>query len=212
MLKNKCQNFWLLILATCVGCQQTASFCYSFWRLASCKFKPQVHTEGFREFKQKPLSTILLALFHAKFYCISAISNPVFRWDSCKGSEWDSVKKCSRVCKKNRDSRLDLVGDSRLQATKSCSRARHARSWSITPAGALQEKIRQLAIQLPRGWNLRLSQATRPSREPALFWKTWLFTFHSHPSINTPFTHERKRASRERNPREKLDWFIPNLH
>ena len=33
------------------------------------------------------LSTILLALFRAKFACISAISNPVFRWDSCKGSE-----------------------------------------------------------------------------------------------------------------------------
>ena len=33
------------------------------------------------------LSIILLALFRAKFACISAISNPVFRWDSCKGSE-----------------------------------------------------------------------------------------------------------------------------
>ena len=27
-----------------------------------------------------------MALFHAKFACISAISNPIFRWDSCKGS------------------------------------------------------------------------------------------------------------------------------
>ena len=28
-----------------------------------------------------------LLLFRAKFAYISAISNPVFRWDSCKGSE-----------------------------------------------------------------------------------------------------------------------------
>ena len=146
------------------------------------------------------LSTILLALFHAKFACISAISNPVFRWDSCKGSEWDNVKKCLRVCNKNRDSRLDLAGNSWLRATRNCSR--HARRWSITPAGALQDKIGQLAVQLPCGWNSQLSQTARPSCEPALFWKTWLFTFHSPPSINTPFTHERKRASRENFERE----------
>ena len=144
-----------------------------------------------------------MALFRAKFACILAISNPVFRWDSCKGSEWDSVKKCSRVCKKNRDSRLDLTGDSRLQATKSCTHARHAKSWSIMLAGALQDKIGQLAVS--RGWISRLSQVARPSYEPALFWKTWLFTFHSHPSINTPYTHERKRASRENFKRETLE-------
>ena len=151
------------------------------------------------------LSTIMLALFHTKFACISAVSNPVFRWDYCKGSEWDSVKKCSRVCKKNRDSQLDLSGDSRLQAVRNCSRARHARSWSVTPAGALQDKIGQLAVQLPRGWKSQLNQAASPSRKPTLFWKTWLFTFHSHPNINAPFTHERKRASRENFEREILE-------
>ena len=162
------------------------------------------------------LSTILLALFCAKFVCISAISNPVFRWDSCKGNKWDNVKKCSRVCKKNKDSRLDLTGDSQLQAAKSCSRARHAKSWSVMPTGALQDKIGQLTIQLPHGWNSRLNQAARPSHEPALFWKTWLFTFHSHPSINTPFYPWKKESFQrefwERNPREKQDWLIPNLH
>ena len=69
---------------------------------------------------------------------------------------WRNAQECVR---KNRDSQLDLVGDSRLQAARSCSRARHARSWSVTPAGALQDKIGQLAVQLPRGWNSRLSQA-----------------------------------------------------
>ena len=69
----------------------------------------------------------------------------------------------------------------------------------------LQDKIGQLAIQLPRGWNLRLSQAVRPSCKPTMFWKTWLFTFYSHPSINTTFTHERKRAFRDNFKRETLE-------
>ena len=93
----------------------------------------------------------------------------------------------------NRDSRLDLAGDSRLQAIRRCTRARHARSWSIMLAGALQDKIRQLAVLL-----------SRDSVKPRVFWKTWFFTFHSHPSINTPYTHERKRASRENFERETL--------
>ena len=108
---------------------------------------------------------------------------------------WGNAQECTR---KNKDSRLDLAGDSRLQAANSYSRAR---SWSVTPAGALQDKIGQLAVQLPRGWNSRLSQATR---QPC-FEKTWLFTFHSHPNINTPFTHERKIASREKFERETLE-------
>ena len=142
-----------------------------------------------------------MVLFRAKFPCILAISNPVFWWDSCKGSECNSVKKCSRVCKKNRDSWLDLAGDSRLQAAKGSTHAKHARSWSVTPTRAVQDKIGQLAVQLPHGWNSRLSQiASQPCFE-----KTWLFIFHSHPSINTPFTHERNWASRENFERETLE-------
>ena len=36
--------------------------------------------------KVEILSTILLALFRTKFAFILAISNPVFRWESYKGS------------------------------------------------------------------------------------------------------------------------------
>ena len=36
-------------------------------------------------------------------------------------------------------------------------------------AGAQQDKIGQLAVQLPSGWNSRLSQAVKPSHKPALF-------------------------------------------
>ena len=44
------------------------------------------------------LFNILLALFHAKFASNSAFRNPVFRWESCKDSVRESVKKSSRVC------------------------------------------------------------------------------------------------------------------
>ena len=78
------------------------------------------------------LSTNLLALFHAKFAYILAISNPVFRWDSCKGSMWESVKKCSRLCKDTRTRDwISRVGHD-LQAARSCISAKHTRSWSVS--------------------------------------------------------------------------------
>ena len=95
----------------------------------------------------------------------------------------------------NRDSRLVLAGGLRLQAARHSTHAKHARSWTVMLARALQDKIGQLAIRLSRDWVSRLSQVVRPSRELALFWKTWRFTFHSHPSINTPYTHERWELS-----------------
>ena len=102
----------------------------------------------------------------------------------------------------DRVSRLDLVGDSRLQVARCSTRAKHSRRWTVMLAGALQDKIGQLVIWLSCDWISRLNQVARPSREPALFWKTWHFTFLSHPSIYTPYTHKRKRAL-ERILREK---------
>ena len=46
------------------------------------------------------------------------------------------------------------------------------RSWTVMPTVVLQDKKSRLAIQLAHGLNLRLSQVARPSRQPALFWKT----------------------------------------
>ena len=43
-----------------------------------------------------------MALFRAKFACNLAISNPVFRWESCKSSVWKSVKNCSKLCSEAR--------------------------------------------------------------------------------------------------------------
>ena len=60
-------------------------------------------------------------------------------------------------------------------------------------------------VQTSRSVTLRLELTTQSSHEPALFWKTWLFTFHSHLNINTPFTHERKWVSKENFERETLE-------
>ena len=105
----------------------------------------------------------------------------------------------------NRDSRLALAGSSRLQAAKRSTRAKRARRWTVMLARALQDKIGQLAIRLSRDWVSRLSQVAKPSHEPPLFWKTWRFTFSSLLSINTPYTHKWKRASRENFERETLE-------
>ena len=59
----------------------------------------------------------------------------------------------------NRESRLDLAGDSQLQAARSSTCVKHAKSWSVMLAEALQNKIGQLAILLLRDWISRLSQA-----------------------------------------------------
>ena len=111
--------------------------------------------------------------------------------------EWLNAQECAR--------KQSLAGDSRLQAARCSTRAKHARRWTVMLAGALQDKIKQLAIQLSRDWISRLSQAASPSRKPPLFWKTWLFTFFSHPSINTSYTHKRMRASRENFERKTLE-------
>ena len=114
--------------------------------------------------------------------------------------EWRLLKSVQE----NRDLRLGLTGDSRLQAAQRSTRAKHARRWTVMLVGALQDKTGQLAIRLSRDWISRLGQAARSSREPPLFCKSWRFTFLSHSSINTPFTHKSKRASRENFERETL--------
>ena len=123
------------------------------------------------------MSTILLALFHAKFSCILTISNPVFRWESCKGCEWKSVKKCSRLC-------MDAETRGwthRWLATGKSPKLAHVwsmqGSWRVMPAVALQDKSLKLARPLARSLNLRLNPVARPSRQTTLFGKKWLFTF-----------------------------------
>ena len=79
------------------------------------------------------------------------------------------------------------------------------RSYTAMPAVVLQDKKFRLAIQLARSLDTQLSQVTRPSCQSTLLWKNWFFAFLSHSSINTPYTHEILRASRENFKRETLE-------
>ena len=97
-----------------------------------------------------------------------------------------------------------------------CTRAKHARSWRVAPAVALQDKSPRLARPFSRGLNSRLNLVTRSSRQNTLFGKNWLFTFLLTLLYIYPYTHNLERASGEnfweRNPREKQDWLIHNLY
>ena len=128
---------------------------------------------------------ILLALFRAKFACILAISKFVFRWEACKGSVWESMKKCLKLCSEVETRSWISWEACGLQAAKRCTRTEHARELNSHASWSTTGQKSSLAIQLARGLNSRLSQVARPSRQPVLFWKNWLFTFLTYPTINT---------------------------
>ena len=148
-------------------------------------------------------------LFRAKFSCILAISNPIFRWESCKGSEWKSVKKCSRLCKD-----AETHGwTRRWLATGKPPKLAHVwsmqGSWRVIPVVALQDQSPRLARPLAHGLNSRLSPVARPSHQTTPFGKNWLFAFLSHPTIyRLLYPRNVESFQREfckRNPREKQD-------
>ena len=113
----------------------------------------------------------LIGFIPCQFACNLALSNPVFRWETCKGSEWESVKKCLRLCKEieTRDwiSRVTRG----LQVARSCTRAEHVKSWRVAPTVALQDKSPRLARPLAHGLNSRLNPVARLSQQNALFGK-----------------------------------------
>ena len=67
-----------------------------------------------------------MVLFCAKFACNLAISNHVFRWEPCKGSVWESVKKCSRLCSEVETHGWILRVAYGLQAARRCTWVKHA--------------------------------------------------------------------------------------
>ena len=146
-----------------------------------------------------------MALFHAKFACILAISNLVFRWESCKGSVWESVKNCSRLCKETGTRGWILQVARGCKPPEWCTRAKHARSRSVALAVALQDKSPRLAKPFARGLNSRLNSVVRPSRQNTLFRKIWLFTFLLTLLYIYPYIHDLERASRENFERETLE-------
>ena len=97
---------------------------------------------------------------------------------------------------RNRDSRLDLVGGSRMQA---------GRSWSVAPVVALHDKSPKLARPFVGGLNSRLNLVVRSSRQNILFGKIWLFTFLLTLLCIYLYTHDLKRAFKENFERETLE-------
>ena len=106
---------------------------------------------------------------------------------------------------RSRDSRLDLVGGSRLQAAKLKHTCQACWKLKRRASCSLQDKSSRLVRPFTRGLNSRLNPVARSSRQNTLFGKIWLFTFLLTLLYIYPYTHDSKRASRENFERETLE-------
>ena len=157
-----------------------------------------------------------MALFHVKSACNLAISNPVFRWESCKGSVWESVKKCSRLCKVAGTRDLDSRVARGWQAAKWCTRVKHAEKMN---SHASWSTIGQ-KVQSGNSVYSQLELVTQSSREAKPLANSVLknltlcipfslqYIYPSYPRNIESF----QREYWERNLKEKLDWLIYNFH
>ena len=148
-----------------------------------------------------------MALFRAKFACILAISNPVFRWESCQGSVWKSVKNCSRLCKETGTrgwiSRVarGLQAAKMLHTCQACQKLKSCASCCTT-----RQKSR--AGQAVYLWLELATQSSREVKSPEHpIWKKLTFHIPSYPTIYIPlyprFWESFQRDFWERKPREK---------
>ena len=132
-----------------------------------------------------------MALFRAKFAYNLVISNPVFRWESCKGSVWESVKKCLSLCKVvgTRDWNLRVAHG--WQAARWCTRVKHAEkmnshaSWSTTGQKVQSGNFVCLWLELA-------TQSSREAKSPVSFVLKSL-------TLRIPFSLQYKYPSYPRN-------------
>ena len=157
-----------------------------------------------------------MVLFCAKFACNLAISNHVFRWEPCKGSVWESVKKCSRLCSEVETHGWILRVAYGLQAARRCTWVKHAeklnRHASYSTTGQKVQTGHLVSL-----WLGLTTQLSRKAKLPVHFVMEKL-------TLRIPNTHKYKcpsypwniesfqREYWERNPREKQDWLIHNLY
>ena len=100
-----------------------------------------------------------MVLFRVKFACILAISNPVFRWESCNCSVWESVKNSSSVCKEaGTHSWISWVTRG-YKSLDWCTRAKHARSWNVTPTIHYKTKVPGWPGRLLAAWTCDSTQS-----------------------------------------------------
>ena len=146
-----------------------------------------------------------MVLFRVKFACILAIRNPVFRWESCKGSMCERVWRIARVCAKKQGLTAGSCG---WLATASCQIDTHVPSMQKLKrrtSYSLQDKSSKLARPFARGLNSQLNPIARSSRQNTLFGKIWRFTFLLTLLYIYSYTHDSDRASRENFVRETLE-------
>ena len=136
--------------------------------------------------KSRVCFRVLLALFRTKFACNSAFRNPIFRWESCKGKVWESVKKSSRVC--TQEEPRDWI--SQLASCQRGTRVKHAR------------ELKGHASCSTTGQNFQSGQAVisqikltiRSNREAVLpecpIWWKMTFLIPYTPYYKYPYTHE----------------------
>ena len=114
---------------------------------------------------------------------------------------WESVKNCSSVCKEA-ETRNWISRVSRgCKPPDWSTRAKHARSWSVTPIVHYRTKV----LSWPGRLNSQLNPIVRLSRQNTLFGKIWRFTFLLTLLYIYPYTHNSKRVSRENFERETLE-------
>ena len=114
------------------------------------------------------------------------------------------MRECEELLKfvqRNKDSRVARG----CKPLEWCTRAKHARSWSVAPAVALQDKNPRLARPFAYSLNSQLNPVTRSSCQNTLFGKIWLFTFLLTLLYIYPYTHNLERASKENFERETLE-------
>ena len=155
-----------------------------------------------------------MALFRAKFACILAIRNPVFRWESCKDSVWESVKNCSSVCEEaGTHDWISRVARGWKPPDWS-TRAKHAKS--VTPVVHYRTKFPGWPSRLLAAWTCDSTQSRgQATRTPCLAKYDFSHSFspyYIYIPLYPRFRESFQREFWERNPREKQDWLIHNLY
>ena len=142
-----------------------------------------------------------MPLFRAKFASNSAFRNPIFRWESCKGSVWESVKKSLKVCKS-----VGLRLAHGWQVAKGCTQVKHAEELKSHASCCTTGQKSQASKAISSGLEL----ATLSSRKPTDLHTSELFFTLSHTlplhdsHLNVGFLNAELQANLTRNKDNKI--------
>ena len=140
----------------------------------------------------------------------------MFRWESCKDSVRESVKKYLRLCSEAGTCGWILRVARDLQAARRCTRVKYAKKLN---RHASYSTIGQ-KVQTGHSVSSRLGLATQSSRKA----KSPIHSVVKKLTFRIPFSLQYKyplypwniesfqKEFWERNPREKQDWLIHNLY